>query len=165
MTTERAIVGRAAARGLVASMAMTGFRSFASGFSPDDPTPPEAIVEHRAPEAVRRLPEHKRQATTELLHWAYGAAAGGAYGLLPRALRRRPATGPVYGLAIWLMFEALLRPLLRIPPAQRRPVVWRAVLAADHMLYGTVVAGRLAPEPGPPRERRLMRGWPTGRRR
>jgi hypothetical protein len=153
MVSERAIVGRAAARGLVASMAMTGFRSFASGISPADATPPEAIVEHRAPEAVRRLPEHKRQATTELLHWAYGAAAGGAYGLLPRALRRQPATGPLYGLAIWLMFEVLLRPALRIPRTQSRPLAWRAVLAADHMLYGTVVAGRLAPEPGPPAAR------------
>jgi hypothetical protein len=165
MATERAIIGRAAARGLVASMAMTGFRSFASGFSPHDPTPPEAIVEHRAPEAVRRLPEHKRQSATELLHWAYGTAAGGAYGLLPRALRRRAATGPIYGLAIWLTFEVLLRPVLRIPRDHDRPLVWRAVLAADHMLYGTVVAGRFAPEPGPPRGRRLMPGWPIGRRR
>jgi hypothetical protein len=147
MATDRARVVRAAARGLVAAMAMSGFRNFASGASPEDPTPPEAILIHRGPDAVRRLPEHQRQAAAELRHWGYGAAAGAVFGLLPHRLRRQPAAGPAYGLAIWLGFEALIGPMLGIPKAPSRPVLWRAVIAADHILYGTVVAGRLAPEP------------------
>lgn len=147
MASERNRVVRAAARGLVASMAMTGFRTFAGGASPDDQTPPEQIVTERGPEAVRRLPEHKRQAVTELLHWTYGAAAGAGFGLLPRSVRRRPVAGPVYGLVIWLGFEALIAPLLGLSRTRSRPLVWRAVTAADHVLYGAVVGGRLAPEP------------------
>lgn len=138
---------RAGARGLVAAMAMSGFRSFAAGASPDEPTPPEQIVTHRGPEVVQRLPEHQRQALTEAIHWSYGAAAGAAFGLLPRSIRQRAAAGPAYGLVIWLGFETVIGPLLGLPKVRSRPIVWRAALAADHVLYGTVVAGRLAPEP------------------
>jgi hypothetical protein len=146
MASVRTRVVRAAARGLVASMAMTGFRTFAGGASPEDQTPPEQIVTERGPEVVRRMPEHKREALTELLHWTYGAAAGAGFGLLPRSIRRWPAAGPAYGLVIWLGFEALIAPVLGLPRTRSRPLVWRAVMAADHVLYGTVVGGRLAPE-------------------
>lgn len=140
-------ISRAGARGLVAAMAMTGSRTVAAGVAPGERTPPEAIVERHAPALFSRLDEHHREAVTELLHWAYGAGGGVVFGLLPARIRRIPGTGAVYGLAFWLGFEMGIAPLLGIEQAKRRKVLWRVLIALDHVLYGVVVAGRLAPEP------------------
>ncbi|MFE5689058.1 hypothetical protein [Streptomyces sp. NPDC056512] len=140
-------IRRAGARGLVAAMAMTGTRTVTSGFAPEEPTPPEAIVEKHAPAVFDRLEEHHRQAITELLHWTYGASGGMVFGLLPERVRRFPGAGAAYGLAIWLGFELGIGPMLGIQRAKHREVLWRVVVALDHVLYGVVVAGRLAPEP------------------
>ncbi|MEU2286953.1 hypothetical protein ABZ614_34360 [Streptomyces sp. NPDC013178] len=138
---------RAGARGLVAAMAMTGVRTVTSTLAPQEQAPPEAIVERLAPTAVLRAREHRREAVTELLHWTYGAAGGAVFGLLPARLRSMPMTGPAYGLLVWLGFELALAPALGVRRAEQRRVLWRLVVALDHMLYGVVVAGRLAPEP------------------
>ncbi|WP_255953558.1 DUF1440 domain-containing protein [Streptomyces odontomachi] len=147
MEGNRALVLRAGARGLVAAMAMTGSRTVTAALAPEERTPPQAIVEEHAPVAVHRLTAYQRQAITELLHWAYGAGGGLVFGLLPRRIRGLPGTGVVYGLVIWLAFEAGIAPLLKIEQVKERPVLWRTAVALDHVLYGVVVAGRLAPEP------------------
>lgn len=171
-------VARAGARGLVAAMAMTGARTVTAAVGPHEQSPPEAIVEQRLP-FLRRLPERHRQAVTELFHWTYGAAGGAAYGFLPRRLRSNPLSGPVYGLVIWLGFEAGIAPALGVSHVHERGFAWRAVVALDHVLYGVVVGGRLAPEPSSARRRarrfgrtfpilRSRTGWrsrrPSGRR-
>ncbi|WP_433461421.1 hypothetical protein [Spirillospora sp. CA-128828] len=138
-------VARAGARGLVAAMAMTGVRTVTATVGPHEKSPPEAIVERHVP-VVRRLPEPYREAATELAHWAYGAGGGAVFGMLPAGFRRHPAAGPAYGLAVWLGFEAGIAPLLGVRHVHERGVAWRAVVALDHVLYGIVVAGRLAPE-------------------
>ncbi|MFD8427758.1 hypothetical protein [Streptomyces coelicoflavus] len=131
----------------MAAMAMTGTRTVTAGIAPQERTPPEAILEESAAGLVSRLGEHHREAVTELLHWAYGAGGGVAFGLLPARVRRFPGTGVVYGLAFWLAFEWGIAPLLGIQQARERKVLWRVGIALDHVLYGVVVAGRLAPEP------------------
>jgi hypothetical protein len=138
---------RAGARGLVGAMAMTGLRTVTAAAGPREASPPEAIVEDRAPEMIRRLPERPRHAVIEAVHWTYGAAGGLVFGLLPADVRRRPAAGPVYGLLIWLAFELGIAPVLGVRHARHRRVLWRVMVALDHILYGVVVGGRLAPEP------------------
>jgi len=65
---------------------------------------------------------------------------------------------------IWLGFEAGIAPLLKIEQVKKRPVLWRTAVALDHVLYGVVVAGRLAPEPADrPRTARVT-AWPRGTR-
>ncbi|MFF5265279.1 hypothetical protein ACFY4C_40890 [Actinomadura viridis] len=151
--TRSARVVRAGARGLVAAMAMSGVRSFTAAFAgPHEKTPPEAVVEAHAPESVQRLPRRGREAVTELVHWTYGTGGGMVFGLLPARVRLHPVTGPLYGLVIWFGFELALAPVLGLRHTRRHPVLWRVVIALDHVLYGVVVAGRLAPEP--PRTRR-----------
>lgn len=68
------------------------------------------------------------------------------FGALPRALRRRPWAGPLYGLAVWLGFEMAIAPALGLSQAKRARLVDRLALAADHLLYGLVLsdARRLA---------------------
>jgi hypothetical protein len=157
--SSQAALLRAGARGLVAAMAMTGARTVTTGVVPEEVSPPVAIVERRAPGWFGRLSGRRREALTELMHWAYGAAGGMLFGALPATVRSRPAIGPVYGLGIWLAFELGISPALGIAPTRRRHVLWRGMIAADHVLYGLVVAGRLAPEPAvahgrpPPRSR------------
>jgi hypothetical protein len=140
-------VVRAGARGLVAAMAMTGTRTVTAAVGPHEKSPPEAIVEEHAPREVRELASRHREALTELAHWGYGAAGGVMFGMLPRRFRAKVSAGPVYGLALWLTFELAIAPALGVEHARHRQALWRAVIAVDHVLYGVVVAGRLAPEP------------------
>jgi hypothetical protein len=147
MEGNRTAVIRAGARGLVAAMAMTGSRTVTAALAPQERTPPQAIVEEQAPIAVHRLTAYQREALTELLHWAYGTGGGLVFGLLPPRIRGLAGAGVLYGLAFWLGFEAVIAPLLNIEQVKERPVLWRTALALDHVLYGVVVAGRLAPEP------------------
>lgn len=144
---RRGAIARAGARGLVASMAMTGIRTVTAAMGPHEKTPPEAIVEKHAPRWVREMPDWKKQAVTELAHWSYGTAGGVAFGVLPERIRGHPITGPLYGLTIWLAFELGLAPMLEVEHTQHRTVAWRVGMALDHLVYGIVVAGRLAPEP------------------
>lgn len=144
---HRWAVARAGARGLVGAMAMTGLRTVTAAIGPTEESPPEAIVEERAPELVRRLPERSRHAVIEMAHWTYGTGGGVVFGLLPARVRRHPAAGPAYGVAIWLAFELGIAPVLGVRYARQRRVLWRVLVALDHVLYGVVVGGRLAPEP------------------
>ncbi|TQM37786.1 hypothetical protein FB388_5005 [Pseudonocardia cypriaca] len=127
-------------------MAMTGLRTVTAAVGRREQSPPEAIVEEKAPALVRRLPERTRGAVIEAAHWTYGTGGGLVFGLLPPEVRRHPAAGPAYGLAIWLAFELGIAPVLGVRHVRDRRVLWRALLALDHVLYGVVVAGQLAPE-------------------
>lgn len=149
---------RAGARGLVAAMAMTGVRRVTTNVRSVGDPPPEAIVERHAPRSVMNVrPEHREMAT-ELAHWAYGTVGGAAFGLLPIGLRVRWWAGPVYGLGIWLFFELGLAPMLDVQYSEERRWAGRVAIALDHVLYGVVVAGRLAPAPEVvERERRTRR--------
>ncbi len=147
---------RAAARGLVAAMAMTGTRRVSKGLGLLEEAPPEAIASRRARRLLRRLSKEQREVAIELAHWSYGSAGGAAFGLLPAQARRHPAAGPAYGLGVWLFFELVLEPMLGLGLPSRRKIVTRVMLVTDHVLYGLVVAGRLgerglSTSPGSPR--------------
>lgn len=137
---------RAAARGVVAAMAMTGFRAFTKGVGLLDAAPPELVVERAAPRALARLSPRARAAATEIAHWSYGAAAGVVFGVLPGGVRRARWAGPAYGLASWLAFEAVLVPALGLDRLRRDGAGARVAVALDHVLYGVVVADRLPSE-------------------
>jgi len=130
-----------AGRGAVAAMAMTGMRVLTVDLGLVHQAPPDAITKQKARGLLRRVPRHRRRATIELLHWTYGAAGGAAFALLPDGLRRRAWAGPAYGLATWLGFELGISPVLGLRRAKRVPVAERVALAADHALYGAVLAG------------------------
>jgi hypothetical protein len=137
---------RAAGRGLVAAMAMSGTRSVTANLGLMEQPPPRKIVERHGPRPLQRLPESYVEAATEVFHWAYGTGGGLVFGLLPTKVRQHPLTGPAFGLVVWLGFELGIGPALGVEHRQRR-VMGRVMLGLDHVLYGVVVAGRLAPEP------------------
>jgi hypothetical protein len=133
-------VAHAAVRGTIGAMAMTGMRSMTVALGLIEQTPPEAIMKQRARGLLRRVPRGGRRAVIEFVHWSYGAAAGAAFGALPDGLRRRPFVGPAYGLGCWLGFELGLAPILGLSQSKRPRPVERLALAADHVLYGFVLA-------------------------
>lgn len=106
---------------------------------------PERVVEgiERQTTGAPRLPRHARRQTTMPAHYAYGAAAGVAFGVL-RALRPHAppvGIGAAWGLTVWAAsYEALL-PLLGIVPAttSRPPAEWIVPIAA-HVVYGVATA-------------------------
>ncbi len=160
ISRQREAVLRSGLRGLVAAMAMTGTRTVTAAMGAEETSPPEAIVDKHAPERVRRLPQRQKQAITEIVHWTYGASGGAMFGMLPDRVRSHLLSGPVYGLAIWLAFELVIAPALGVQTTQRHKALWRAALALDHLLYGIVVGGRLAPE-AYVAQRHAHRFWPS----
>lgn len=137
---------RASARGMVAAMGMSGVRSVTANLGLLEKPPPQKIIERDGPALLQRLGEEHRAVAAELAHWAYGTAGGAVFGLFPARVRTHRLAGPVYGLAIWLGFETVIAPLLGVQHGEG-PVRNRIVLSLDHVLYGVVVAGRLAPDP------------------
>jgi hypothetical protein len=131
-------VAHATLRGVIAAMAMTGFRAFTVNAGLVEKPPPKAIVEKNG--LMRLVPKKKRRAAIELLHWVYGAQGGALFGALPDGVRKRSWAGPLYGLLLWLVFEAGIAPLLGLKHAKQPRPVERAALAADHALYGLVLS-------------------------
>jgi hypothetical protein len=129
-----------AARGAIASMAMSGMRTVTVHFGLVEETPPEAIFRQRAHGLLRKVPRSRRKAVIELVHWGYGAAGGAVLGLLPESVRRAAWAGPIYGIVLWGGFEAGIAPALGLSQAHRPRPVERLALAADHLLYGFVLS-------------------------
>lgn len=132
-----------AARGVVGAMAMTGMRVVTTELGLLEQTPPQAIARQRSRgvrRLLRRAPTKQRLGLIETAHWAFGAGGGAMFGALPRAVRRRPWAGPVYGLVVWLGFELGIAPALGLSQAKRVRPVDRLALAADHVLYGLVLS-------------------------
>ncbi|HEY1508051.1 MAG TPA: hypothetical protein VGF93_03555 [Solirubrobacteraceae bacterium] len=122
-------VAHAAMRGAIASMAMTGMRVATVSLG---------LVEQPPPQQLAGEQTGPRRAVVEVAHWSFGAVAAAAYGALPKPWRRRPWTGPIYGLLIWTGFEATA-PLLGLPHAERAGVKQRLAIAADHAVYGFIL--------------------------
>jgi hypothetical protein len=134
-------------------MAMTGMRQVTENTRVVHKSPPAAIVDRHAPQPVQEMRSEHRAVLTELVHWSYGTLGGMTFGLLPARVRAHPGAGPLYGLAVWLGFEVGVAPLLGVSHVRQAPLLGRLLVGLDHMLYGVVVAGRLAPEPELTRQR------------
>ena len=145
MSGRNGDVPRAAARGVIAAMAMTGMRRMTTGLGLVEETPPSALA-RQAPllkRLVRNTRPERRDELVELLHWGYGCLGGAVFGRVVRL--RRPWIGPAYGLAVWGLYEVGVVPVLGLEHARERSVVTRLFVALDHVLYGVIVAGEPAP--------------------
>ena len=134
------VILRGGAWGAVAAMAMSGLRTLTTELKLVGETPPEAMARQGASGLFKQIPAGERGAAIELAHWTFGAVGGSVFGVLPRGLRRRAWAGPAYGLLMWLGFEAVVAPALGLSLAKRTRPVERAAFAADHVLYGLVLA-------------------------
>jgi hypothetical protein len=149
----------AATRGVVAAMAMTGFRQLTRGLGLVEWTPPEAVLQQTAPGLFYRVPVERRPALVEAAHWGYGALAGAVFGALPARWRQPVWAGPAYGWVVWAAFEAGIGPALGLTRQPRHGPVQSTMLLLDHLLYGVIVAGETGSvvrrERGSPRAARV----------
>ncbi len=134
-------------RGIGAAMAMSALRQVTTGLGLVEQTPPDAILKQRAFGLLVRRPgmafflARRQVAVVELAHWAYGAGGGAAFALLPRTLAEKRWAGVGYGLATWVLFELSIAPVLGLEQASKFRPVERLMFAADHVLYGVILAG------------------------
>ena len=139
MKSHRIVYG--AARGAIGAMSMTGARALAAQFGLlDTGTPPESVAKQGVPQLMRSVPSEMRPAVVNVMHIAYGAGGGAVYSLMPRWLRRRRYSGPVFGMLLWLGYLAGVAPMLGLRIERQRSIPEWGLLAVDHVLYGLVVS-------------------------
>lgn len=85
----------------------------------------------------RRLSRDERQRAGNIVHYAYGAAIGGLYGVL--AERKKPVrklAGVPYGTAVWLLGDEIAVPALRLSKSPTEyPISVHAKALASHLVY------------------------------
>lgn len=121
-------------------MSMSGFRALTTRLGWLEQTPPEMVSEEYAPRMLRRQPAHRREAVIVLTHWLYGTGGGALFGALPDRIRLTPWAGPMFGTALWLLFETALIPLVGLRLRNPSSVRQHVLLAVDHLLYGAVLS-------------------------
>jgi uncharacterized membrane protein YagU involved in acid resistance len=134
-----------AGAGVVAAMAMTGVRVFfiRAGVVKEDP--PARLSRKQAHGLLKRVPRRRRGAVVELVHWVVGAVLGVGFALLPPGIQRRLWAGPLYGLGVWMGFDAVVAPALGLSQGDWPKGRERAVFVVDHLLYGVILSSRAAP--------------------
>ncbi len=60
--------------------------------------------------------------------------------MLPEEVRRRPWSGPLYGLMAWMGFDAVVAPALGLTTRDWPKGRERAVFMADHVVFGLVLS-------------------------
>lgn len=126
---------------------MTGYRTLAAEFGLlAQGTPPERMADEAIPKLMAAVPGPMRAGVVDLLHLSYGAFGGAVYAILPPTWRRHWVSGPLFGMTLWLGYNAGIVPLLRLHSDHPRRPHEVAVLAGDHVLYGVVI-GRLGDRP------------------
>ena len=152
-------LARSAGAGLLATLPMTATMGALFRALPRrerDPLPPRQItsrvLERIAGEAA---PEDVEVPATWISHFAYGAGAGLAFGLLPDERSLPPvAKGVAFGLAVWSgSYLGWLPAVGLMPPATRHPPGRVALMIAAHVVWGAAL-GALA---GGPRRRSRRR--------
>lgn len=120
--------------------------SSGNGDGPGDPwesAPAPAQLAKRVIEGVfqREVPVERITFFTNAVHWGYGTAMGGMYGLVQGTVRtKRLVHGPLFGLGVWASSYATLVPL----GLYEWPWRYRASSVAKdlsyHLVYGSGVA-------------------------
>ena len=134
------MIAHATFRGVIGAMAMTGLRLFASHAGLIREAPPTRLARKRARGLLKLAPRRRRESVVELIHWAMGGAFGAGYGALPEPARRRPWSGPVYGLAVWMGFDTVVAPVFGLTQRNWPKGRERAVFMLDHVLFGLVLS-------------------------
>lgn len=102
------------------------------------------VVGRRILEGVfqRKVPEERVPALNQAVHWTYGAAWGGVYGLAQATLRLpAPHHGGAFGLLVGTVGTAELPALGLMPPPWQAPPSTLAMNTAFHLAYGLTTAG------------------------
>lgn len=147
--------------GLFGALAQEVFFALTKRVAPEPATevfePPEAAqyqetttqtIARRVVEALaQRGPLQHEAAAGELVHYAFGGAWGGAYGIaagtLPSLVSLR--AGALFGLGVWAVSDNVILPLFRLSAwPQDYPVKTHAYAICAHAVYGAATAASFA---------------------
>ena len=136
---------RGAVAGTVATGLMSGLMLGASRLGITGELPPEKIASKLLNRAHINRRKGQQDATASLLHVAFGAGAGAAFGVVaPRVPVPSLPLGMAYGLGIWgVSYMGWIPGLGIMPPADRDRPGRQAVMFAAHLIYGAAL-GALA---------------------
>lgn len=107
--------------------------------------PPTAAgaVANRVAEGVllEEVPEERKPVLNQAMHWLYGTAWGGVYGLVQETFRLSPVRhGLGFGAFVGSVATAELPALKLMPPPWRLPPQEIAVSTFHHLVYGVATA-------------------------
>lgn len=153
-------LARGLAAGVVGTAAMTASQALSSmlqscgdeagGESPQDPwehASAPAKLARRVVQGVFRTdaPPEWIPVLTHGMHWAYGTAWGGVFGLIQGTRRaRRLRAGVAFGTGLWVMSYVQLVPMALYEPPWRYPPKQLALDLSYHLVYGAVVGAAYA---------------------
>jgi putative membrane protein len=136
------------AGGLVASWAMNQFQFvwgvLSRGCSTPRGAPTGDDTTVKAASAVsrkllrRELTEKEKRAAGPLVHYAFGTAVGGLYGLIAEKRPKATSAGGLsFGVVFWLIADETAVPLLGLSkPPDRYPVSVHLYALASHLVFG-----------------------------
>jgi putative membrane protein len=125
--------------GLIAGLVATAAKSVAEKLYPPrvhgEPEPPEVLAEELAGHSLNRK---TKAATSEAIHWGFGAAVGAAYGALaefyPAATDKEGAS---FGLALMTLTHETALPAMGLSaPVEEQTSRERTSETAMHLVYG-----------------------------
>lgn len=133
-----ALVGAAAGAAATAPQSAVVWGLRRAGIYRSKPAPERVSERGSRPVVnVRALPKPVRRAIKTLQHVGFGAAMGGAYGLLSVGVRPNAVTGLLTGLGVWAVNYAGVLPAAGImPPPHRDEPSRQAALLLAHVAYG-----------------------------
>jgi hypothetical protein len=89
----------------------------------------------------RPVPAKAIPMLTQVMHWSYGSAWGGAYAITRKSARGRISlVGPLFGLGVWAVSYIQLVPLGIYEPPWSYPLSSIADEIGYHLTYGATVA-------------------------
>ncbi len=144
------------AAGLFASLVMTGFQAGVAKLIPDisggggEPSTEKAAERLSEAAVGKPVPEDKKAAAGQAVHYAFGALLGAGYGIAgERTDAIKAGGGTMFGAGAALLFDDVVVPALGLsPPASESPRRTHVYAMASHLVFGLVLEGG----------RRLLRG-------
>lgn len=136
--------GATAGLGATAAMSALMWSAQRAGFLGEQA--PKRVV-RRSLEAVWERPSASRlNAISLVAHFAFGGAAGAAYGAFSEPLSSRRAnvvSGVAFGLAVWAAtYKVAFPPLHLMPPPERDRPGRAGTMILAHVVYGAVLGAR-----------------------
>lgn len=108
--------------------------------------PPEEPATVKAADLVLRqnLKREQKQPAGNIVHYAFGAAAGGIYGLVAEKTRvARIGFGTLFGSVLWLVADEIAVPALGLAKGPRNyPLSAHGSALASHLVYGAATAAQ-----------------------
>ena len=88
----------------------------------------------------RELEEREKQPAGNAMHYAFGVATGGLYGVAAEHWDGvRACQGTAFGAALWLAADEIAVPLMKLSkPARAYPLRVHAMALGSHLIYGAV---------------------------